>query len=65
MEDGSLSLRALFTTKGDLGTGIGLWVAKQLVDARGGEISVASNTENGNSGTTLTVFIPFDAPYRQ
>jgi PAS domain S-box-containing protein len=54
-----------FTTKGDLGTGIGLWVAKQLVDARGGEISVASNTENGNSGTTLTVFIPFDAPYRQ
>lgn len=54
-----------FTTKGDLGTGIGLWVAKQLVDARGGEISVVSNTENGNSGTTLTVFIPFDAPYRQ
>jgi PAS domain S-box-containing protein len=48
-----------FTTKGDLGTGIGLWVAKQLVEARGGEISVASSTEDGNCGTTLTVFIPF------
>jgi PAS domain S-box-containing protein len=54
-----------FTTKDDLGTGIGLWVAKQLVEARGGEISVASSTENGNSGTTLTIFIPFVAPSRQ
>jgi PAS domain S-box-containing protein len=55
-----------FTTKGDLGTGIGLWVTKQLVEARGGEISVASSAENGSSsGTTLTIFIPFAAPYRQ
>jgi signal transduction histidine kinase len=54
-----------FTTKDDLGTGIGLWVAKQLVEARGGEISVASSTENGNSGTTLTIFIPVVAPSRQ
>ena len=44
---------------------IGLCVTKQLVEARGGEISVASSTENGNSGTTLTVFIPFAAPSRQ
>jgi PAS domain S-box-containing protein len=54
-----------FTTKGDLGTGIGLWVAKQLVEAQGGEISISSSAENGNSGTTLTVFIPFDSPSRQ
>jgi PAS domain S-box-containing protein len=54
-----------FTTKGDLGTGIGLWVARQLVETRGGEISVASSTENGNSGTTLAVFIPFAVPARQ
>ena len=54
-----------FTTKGNLGTGIGLWVTKQLVEARGGEISIASSTENGNSGTTLTIFIPFDAPSRR
>jgi PAS domain S-box-containing protein len=54
-----------FTTKDNLGTGIGLWVTKQLVEARGGEISVASSTENGNSGTSLTIFIPFAAPSRQ
>jgi PAS domain S-box-containing protein len=51
-----------FTTKGDLGTGIGLWVAKQLVEKRGGQISVASNTEQGNSGTSITIFIPFTIP---
>ncbi len=51
-----------FTTKGELGTGIGLWVARQLVERRGGQISVASSTEKGNSGTTMTIFIPFAAP---
>ncbi len=44
-----------FTTKGDLGTGIGLWVTRQLVEGRGGQISVVSSTENGNSGTTVTI----------
>jgi PAS domain S-box-containing protein len=51
-----------FTTKGKLGTGIGLWVAKQLVEARRGTISVASGTEEGNSGTTVTIAIPFASP---
>ena len=51
-----------FTTKGDLGTGIGLWVARQLVERRGGQISVASSTEKGDSGTTITIFLPFASP---
>ena len=51
-----------FTTKGDLGSGIGLWVAKQLVERRGGQISVASSTESGACGTTITIFIPFAIP---
>ena len=51
-----------FTTKGNLGTGIGLWVARQLVERRGGQISVASSTEPGKSGTTFTIFIPFVIP---
>lgn len=38
-----------FTAKGDLGMGIGLWVAKQLVEARRIETSVASSTEDGNT----------------
>lgn len=48
-----------FTTKGNLGTGIGLWVAKQLVEQRGGQISITSSTTATDSGTTVTVFIPF------
>jgi signal transduction histidine kinase len=54
-----------FTTKGDLGTGIGLWVTKQLVEKRGGQISVASNTEPGKSGTVVSLFVPFSAPVRK
>jgi PAS domain S-box-containing protein len=53
---------AFFTTKGNLGTGIGLWVARQLIERRGGQISVASSAEEGNSGTTITIFVPFIAP---
>jgi PAS domain S-box-containing protein len=51
-----------FTTKGNLGTGIGLWIAKQLVEKRGGQISIASHTEAGNSGTSVTIAIPFADP---
>lgn len=50
-----------FTTKTNTGTGIGLWVAKQLVTRRGGQISIASSTEKGDSGTTITIFIPLAA----
>lgn len=51
-----------FSTKGDLGTGIGLWVASQLVERRGGQITIASSNAPKNSGTTVTVFLPFAAP---
>jgi signal transduction histidine kinase len=51
-----------FTTKGNLGTGIGLWVAKQLVERHGGQISLSSSTEPGNSGTALTIYLPFSGP---
>jgi PAS domain S-box-containing protein len=53
-----------FTTKVDIGTGIGLWVSKQLIEKRGGQISIASSTEPGNSGTSITIFIPLTAPAR-
>lgn len=48
-----------FTTKGRLGTGIGLWVAHQLVEKRGGRIAIESRTETPCSGTTVSVFLPF------
>jgi signal transduction histidine kinase len=51
-----------FTTNGDLGTGIGLWVTKQLVERRGGQITVTSSTEPGKSGTNVAIYIPFANP---
>lgn len=51
-----------FTTKEQHGTGIGLWVAKQLVDKRGGRIQITSRTEAGDSGTEVCIFLPFDTP---
>ncbi len=48
-----------FTTKEQHGTGIGLWVAKQLIDKHGGRIEITSSTEAGNSGTEVRIFLPF------
>lgn len=48
-----------FTTKGNLGTGIGLWIAKQLVERHEGQISISSSTEPGDSGTAVTIYLPF------
>jgi PAS domain S-box-containing protein len=48
-----------FSTKGDRGTGIGLWVARQLLEKRGGSIHLQSSTEFPQNGTTVSVFLPF------
>jgi len=48
-----------FTTKGHRGTGIGLWVARQLLEKRGGSIHLQSRTEFPRNGTTVSVFLPF------
>jgi PAS domain S-box-containing protein len=49
---------AFFTTKGNLGTGIGLWVVKQLVERHGGRIILTSSTEPETTGTTIRIFLP-------
>lgn len=53
---------AFFTTKGNLGTGIGLWVARQIVERHGGQISISSSTKTDDSGTTVTIALPFHRP---
>jgi signal transduction histidine kinase len=47
-----------FTTKAEVGTGLGLWVSKGLVEKHGGTISIASRTDPGDSGTTITIAFP-------
>lgn len=46
-----------FTTKTSVGTGLGLWVTKGIVEKQGGTISFRS-TVNNPSGTIFRVFLP-------
>jgi signal transduction histidine kinase len=47
-----------YTTKGSVGTGLGLWVSKQLIDKQGGSIRVRSNTDGSRRGTTFLISLP-------
>lgn len=50
-----------FTTKGTTGTGLGLWVSKQIVEKHGGTIQLRSSTRRGHSGTIFSVVLPIQA----
>jgi len=47
-----------FTTKKDTGTGLGLWVSRQLVEKNGGSLHVRSCTTGAHRGTTFSMFLP-------
>ncbi len=54
---------AFFTTRTTVGTGIGLFVAKQFIEGHGGRISIESNCDPDTHGTTLRVFLPLHTAY--
>ncbi|HEU4636120.1 MAG TPA: ATP-binding protein [Edaphobacter sp.] len=47
-----------FTTKGENGTGLGLWVSKGIINKHGGSVDISSSTDPQTHGTTVTVFLP-------
>ncbi len=50
-----------FTTKRDFGTGLGLWVTRQIMRRHSGNIRVRSCTRGPHRGTIFSVFLPASA----
>jgi PAS domain S-box-containing protein len=48
----------LFTTKDATGTGLGLWVTKEIVEKHGGTIRFRSRAKGRTTGTVFSVVIP-------
>jgi two-component system, OmpR family, sensor histidine kinase VicK len=45
-----------FVTKSQKGTGIGLYISKNIVEAHGGRLNASNNPDN--KGATFTITIP-------
>ncbi len=64
-EQRSKLFQPFFTTKGEQGTGLGLWVSQGIVRKHQGEIRLRSTTRFGRSGTCFSVFLPMELPERK
>jgi len=51
---------AFYTTKGIGGTGLGLWISKDIVARHQGKLSFRSRDTAGRSGTVFMLFLPFN-----
>jgi PAS domain S-box-containing protein len=47
-----------YTTKQDVGTGLGLWVSREIVQKHGGSITLRSSVVPDHSGTVFSIFLP-------
>ena len=54
---------AFFTTRATVGTGIGLFVAKQFVEGHGGRIEIESSCASDGHGTSVRVLLPLHTAY--
>jgi signal transduction histidine kinase len=61
-ENRSQLFTLFFTTKGDQGTGLGLWLVRSMVEKQGGRIRFRSRTaaECGRTGTIFNVWLPME-----
>ncbi|HTZ58978.1 MAG TPA: CHASE3 domain-containing protein [Acidobacteriaceae bacterium] len=50
-----------FTTKKNTGTGLGLWVSRELIEKHGGYMGVRSSIAGRRTGTVFSLFLPSSA----
>ncbi len=58
------AFQAFYTTKGIGGTGLGLWVSKEIMDRHHGCIWLKSSPTEAHSGTVFQLFLPYEAVSR-
>lgn len=51
---------AFFSTKGIGGSGLGLWISADIMHRHGGKITIRSSQESAQTGTVVSLFIPFE-----
>ncbi len=57
---------AFFTTKGISGTGLGLWVSREITERHAGRLRLRTRAEDGpGRGTVFTLFLPYEGPGRE
>ena len=54
---------AFFSTRSVVGTCIGLFVTKQLIEGHGGHIEIKSRKDGEHHGTAVYEFLPLHTPY--
>lgn len=63
IQDKQHLFEAFFTTKGERGTGLGLWVSYGIVMRHGGSIHVRSRQGGQQHGTVFSVFLPYEPSF--
>ena len=58
------AFEAFYTTKGIGGTGLGLWVSKEIVSRHDGDLRIRSSAVEDRSGTVLRLTLPYEAASR-
>jgi signal transduction histidine kinase len=58
-ETAKLVFEPFFTTKEFSGTGLGLWISKEIITRHNGTLHLRSTQNDGASGTVVTVYLPF------
>jgi len=53
------------SSKGEIGTGLGLWVSSEIVRKHGGTIRFKSSSLSPSTGTVFSIFLPVDTNFME